>query len=298
MRFRAVLLFAAATAFAADYAAEGKLWWTHVERLAGDDLQGRNTGSPGFLDAVRYVEGQFEKLGLKPAGTNGYLQPVPFETRQIADSSVELLRDGKAEPVTRQEASLGSRGDVAPSVEAPLVFVGYGMSIPEAKYDDLAGLDLKGKIAVYFNAPAPVQASGNVRSHFGSSSERWAALRRAGAVGVATLPNPRPTAPNSESQQQPFGGGAGRGGRGPAPPSFALADRDLQETAGQQVSLTITRAGAARFFAGSGHTFEELETLVKAGQSLPRFPLSGILRATASVTRGKVEAPNVVGLFP
>src|SRR5262249_48980269 len=153
----------------------------------------RNTGSPGFLKAVEYVESHYDRLGLKPAGVKGYLQPVPFEMRQLTESRIELVRDDKAEPLTSpQEATLSTRGDVQPLVEAPMVFVGYGISIPEAGYDDLAGLDLKGKVALYVNAAPPVNVSANVRSHFSSGAERWAALKRAGAIGSATLPNPRP----------------------------------------------------------------------------------------------------------
>jgi Zn-dependent M28 family amino/carboxypeptidase len=288
-----LFLAAAGGLLAADYAAEGNLWWSHVQFLADDRLEGRNTGSPGFQKAVQYVETQFEKLGLKPAGVSGYLQPVQFETRQMTDSTVDIVRDGQTEPVVaRQEATLTSRGDVAASVDAPMVFVGYGMSIPEAHYDDLAGLDLKGKIAIYINAAGPVNASGNVKSHYASGAERWAALKRAGAIGTAMLPNPRPNAPTPDGAQQ---GGAGRGA---PPPSFVLAEPSLQESAGQKVALTITRRGAAKFLAGSGHTYEELEALAIDNQLLPKFPLMGTLHTRATVKRDSVEAPNIVGLFP
>jgi hypothetical protein len=164
---RALLFLAAAAGLsAADYAAEGKLWWAHIQFLADDALEGRAVGSPGYLKAVQYVETQFDKLGLKPGGTKGYLQPVRFETRQLTESSIELIVDGKAEPVAPAEATLSSRGDAQPLVEAPMVFVGYGMSIPDAGHDELKGLDLKGKIAVYVNAPAPVDAPASVKSHF------------------------------------------------------------------------------------------------------------------------------------
>jgi len=293
---RALILLTAATlAYAADYAAEGKLWWSHVQFLADDRLEGRNTGGPGFLAAVHYVESQFEKLGLKPAGASGYLQPIRFETRQIADSSLELVRDGKAEPVAAQEATRANRGDIATVVEAPMYFVGYGMAAPEAGFDELAGLDLKGKIAVYVNAAGPVKASGNVISHFASTAERWAALKRAGAIGTATLPNPRPNAPGTDLTQQ---AGAGRGGRGPAPAAFVLSDPALQEGVGLQIALAITRRGADRFLDGSGHTPEEIEALVRDNKPLPKFPLSGVLRAKATVKRESLDAPNVVGLLP
>lgn len=292
MRFLRLIPFVAATALAADYAAEGRLWWAHIQFLADDQLQGRDLGSPGFRKAVQYVETQFEKLGLKPTGASGYLQPVQFETRRITESSLEILRDDGNVPLAPgQDAILTSRGDPAAIVEAPMVFVGYGTSIPEAHYDDLAGISLKGKIAVYVNAPAPVEVSDNVRAHFSSSAERWAALKRAGAIGAATLPNPRTTTP------LPPSAAAGRGGRSPQP-SVVLAEAVLRDNAGQLLSMTITRQGAGKFLAGSGHTLEELDSLVRDGKPLPRFPLEGALRARATIEKGFLEAPNVVGLYP
>jgi hypothetical protein len=294
---RALILIAASSLLAADYAAEGKLWWSHIQFLADDALEGRHTGSPGYMRAVQYVESQFDKLGLKPAGTTGYLQPVKFETRRLLEASIELKRDGATEPVPATEATLSSRGDPQPSIEAPMVFVGYGMSIPEAGYDDLAGLDLKGKIAVYVNAPAPVEVSNNVRAHYSSGAERWAVLKRAGALGSATLPNPRPNAPAPPLEQLGAGGRVGRGGFTPSP-AFVLADAELQDLAGQKVAMTITRRGAEKFLAGSGHTFDEIESLARDSKPLPRFALAGTLRTKTAIQRDTVEAPNVVALLP
>jgi hypothetical protein len=291
----ALILFAATAVFAADYAAEGKLWWSHIQFLADDQLEGRTTGSPGFMKAVRYVESKLQSIGLKPAGTSGYLQPVHFESRQIIDSTVELVRDGKPETVTAQESVRASRGDIAPEIEAPMMFAGYGMAIPEAGFDEFAGLDLKGKIAVYVNARPPVEAPPSVISHFGSGAERWAALKRAGAIGIAVLPNPRPNTPDANLAQQSAGGG--RGGQAPAPAAFVLVEPALQEYAGQQIALAITRRGADRFLDGSGHSLEEIEGLVRDNKPLPKFPLNGVLRAKAAATVESVEAPNIVGLL-
>jgi hypothetical protein len=282
--------------FAADYAAEGKLWWAHIQFLADDKLEGRNTGSPGFLKAAQYVSAQFEKLGLKPAGTDGYLQPIHFESRSISESSLELVRDGKAEPLAAGEASLSSRADVQPLVEASMVFVGYGMSIPEAHYDDLAGLDLHGKIAVYVNAAGPVEANGNVKSHFSSGAERWATFKRAGAIGSASIPNPRPDAQQNPSAQ---GGGRGAGGAGFTPPAtVVIADRALQDSTGQQVALTVTRRGVDKLFEGSGHTYAEIEALAKENKPLPRFALAGTIRAKATIKHEPLESSNLVALLP
>jgi hypothetical protein len=187
-----------------------------------------------------------------------------------------------------------------------MVFVGYGLVIPEAKYDDLKGLDLKGKIAVYVNAGGPVEASGPVKSHYSSGAERWAAMKRAGAIGIATVPGGR--GPNGGGAPAPGGANGGRGdaaaagrggggGRGPQA-SIALADPALQETAGQQVVVTVARPGAEKLFEGSGHTFDEIEKLANANQPLPTFPLVGMLKSKAVVKRSEMLASNVVGLLP
>lgn len=298
MKKTLLLLFVALSAFAADYAAEGKLWWAHIQFLADDKLEGRNTGSDGYKKAVAYVATQFEKLGLKPAGTMAYEQPVKFETRTLVpdQSSVALVRDGAVEALAPgQDATLSSRGEATGPITAPMVFVGYGLVIPEANYNDLKGLDLKGKIAVYVNAPGPVQASGNVKSHYGSAVERWAAMRAAGAIGVATIMNPRLPAPGGGGA--PAGGGQARGPQAPQP-VFQLADPALREGAGQQVSLTIGRGGGEKFFAGSGHTYESIMKLAADNQPLPTFPLTASLQVKAAFTKSTMEASNVVAMMP
>jgi hypothetical protein len=304
-----VLLLAATALLAADFAAEGKLWWAHIQFLADDKLEGRDTGSEGFHKAVEYVSAQFQQIGLKPAGTVGYLQPVKFETRQLVadESSLALVRDAKAEPLEAADATLNSRSEASGAVEASMVFVGYGMVAPEAHYNDLEGLDLKGKIAVYVNAQAPMEASNNVKSHYSSGVERWAALHRAGAIGVAAITVPRGAAAAAgrgagDAAGAAAGDTAGRGGRGggrgPQPPAFFLALPALQETAGQEVAIGITRRGFDKFFAGTDHTFDEIQKLVQDNKPLPRFPLPGTLRATVAVKRAEVEAPNLAGVLP
>ncbi len=310
MKTPAVLCLAAATLLATgiDYVAEGTRWWAHVKYLADDKLEGRNLGTEGLHKAVEYVTAEFERQGLKPAGTNGYLQPVRFESRQLIydQTSLALVRNGNSELLALgAEATLSPRPDLPPALEAPLVFAGYGMVIPEARYDDLAGLDLRGKIVVYVNAPGPAAVAGPLKSHYSSGVERWAALRRAGAIGIATLQNPRGSAaggnraPAPDDSGNPSAGEA-RGGRGvrPAPPVVTLADPGLQETIGQQLAISITSRGAEKFFQGSGHTFEEIRKLALANEPLPRFPLAASLRVKAAVKTTLLEEPNLVGLLP
>ena len=139
---------------------DGKTWWEHVKVLADDNMEGRETGSDGLRKAEAYIVDQLKQAGLQSAGTNGYYQPVKFQSRQIIekDSSAALVRNGKVEPLTLgEDAFFSTRVDLASHVEAPLVFVGYGLSIPEKNYDDPAGLNRKGKVAVVFSGfPADI----------------------------------------------------------------------------------------------------------------------------------------------
>src|SRR3954464_347485 len=146
---------------------DGKSWWDHIKVLAADNMEGRDTGSAGLKKAETYVVGQLKTAGLQPAGVKGYYQPVKFESRQLIekDSSAALVRGSKAEPLTLgEDAIFSTRVDLAPSVDAPLIFVGYGLSIPEKDFDDLAGLDLKGKVAVFITG-SPSQIPSAVASH-------------------------------------------------------------------------------------------------------------------------------------
>ena len=142
----ATLLLSAATALPAQ--APAARWWSHVSFLADDRMKGRETGSPEHREAAEYIARQFKEAGLKPGGTDGYFQPVPFRSRKIVEdkSSLALVRGGTASPVVLgDEATFSMRIEPAPQVEAPLVFAGYGLQVPEAKHDDLAGLDLQGQ---------------------------------------------------------------------------------------------------------------------------------------------------------
>src|SRR5215471_18114121 len=162
-----------------------------------------------------------------------------------------------------------------------MVFIGYGMRIPEAKYDDLAGLDLRGKIAVYVNAAGPAEASSAIKAHYSSAGERWNALQAAGAVGVAMIANPRRSATPPEDGaaaddaagrgrggRDGQGGGGGGAGRGPQR-AFLLADVNLREATGQKIAVTIMRRGGEKFFEGSGHTYEEIIKLAQENRPLP-----------------------------
>ena len=270
---------------AADVDAQQR-WWAHVSFLASDDLQGRDTGSEGHKKAAAYVAEQFKAAGLAPAGTSGYLQPVQFTSRKIveAQSSLALVRDGKVEPVALgPEAAFSMRIDPAPQVEAPLAFVGYGLSIPELKIDDLAGQDLRGKVAVYLlGSPAGVPDA--LSAHAQSAAVRWAALKKAGALGAIVLQHPARIEPPWE-----------RSTLARLQPAMSLADPALDDTAGQQVSIAFNPANGERLFAGSGHTFAEMVALADNRKPLPGFPLPTVVRAKVTVEKTTITSDNVAG---
>lgn len=262
-------------------------WWAHVQRLASDDMRGRETGSAEHRHAAEYVAEAFKAAGLAPAGTDGYRQPVPFRSRRIDEvqSSLALVRDGTRTPVTLgEEATFGMRIDAAPDVEAPLVFAGHGLQIPEAQHDDFAGLDVKGKVVVYLSG-SPRAIPGALSAHYQSAAERWATLKRLGAIGTIAIPNPKSTdVPWERSAPNRLN------------PAMAIADRAYDDTAGQQVSITFNPAHADRLFAGSGHSFADILAAADTGGALPRFALRPSLQAKVAVATEELQSDNVAGV--
>ena len=252
-------------------------------------MEGRLTGSDGYRRAAQYVAEQFGASGLAPKGVDGYLQPVRFDVQRIqaAQSNLALVQNGQPHPLSLgEEALLGSRLPQPKSIEAPLVFVGYGLHIPEAHYDDLADQDLHGKIIVYLNG-GPGQLASALKAHSRSPQEFYRAVEKAGAVGIISIPNPK-------SMDIPWS----RMALAASQPGMQLHDPALQDTRGPMFTLTLNPAHAQQIFAGSGHTWSELLALGDAGKPLPRFPLSARLRAHVSVLTEQVESPNIVGVLP
>src|SRR5262249_42420935 len=171
---------------------DGQSWWSYVKVLAADNMEGRETGSPALRRAETFVVEQLKQAGLEPAGANGFYQQGQFEQRQIVERESRLAVGGNGQaqaPKLGDDAICSTRADLAASVDAPLVFAGYGLAVPEQNYNDLAGLDLHGKVAVIL-AGAPAEIPGALASHYSSAGERWKAFSRAGAVGIITILNP------------------------------------------------------------------------------------------------------------
>src|SRR5215831_3917826 len=263
-------------------------WWSHMQFLASDALEGRLTGEPGHRKAVEYAAEQFKKAGLKPAGTRGYFQPIEFVSRQIDESKsrLELLRGRQAQVLDfALDAYMVPAPDLAAKLEAPLVFVGHGLTIPERGIEDLKGVDLKGKVAVFL-AGAPSSVLGPLSAHAQSLQERWKVFKGAGAVGWVGIldPNnmdiPWPRISNSRNQ-----------------PAITFADTSLLETPGLRLRVTVNPAQAEKWFEGSGHSFAEIVSAAKDGKALPQFDLPQRIRAMATQHARRIKSDNVVALM-
>ncbi|PYU80527.1 MAG: peptidase M28 [Acidobacteria bacterium] len=290
--FSAILFLAFAVISPAQQAStashfDGNSWWEHVKFLADDSLEGRDTGSEGLRKAQAYAVEQLQKAGLEPAGVNGFYQSVRFIQYEVDESksSLALVTDGQSKSLSfPDDAFINSRSTRASTtLSAPLVFIGYGLQIPEKNLDELAGLDLKGKIVAYL-AGSPSDIPTALASHYQTAGERWKSLRAAGAIGTITIFNPA-------SMDIPWS----RISVNRNHPSMDLSDSEFNETPGLQLGVTFNPASAEKLFAGSGHTFAEIAALGKDRKPLPHFPLAATLKAKAVILTKTLESSNIVG---
>jgi Zn-dependent M28 family amino/carboxypeptidase len=264
-------------------------WWGDVETLAADGMEGRAAGSEGHRRAADFVAGRFAALGLDPAGdAGGYFQTVRLEERRILAEGTEaaLVAAGAAVPLRLpDDMVLRVAGAPPPErVDAPLVFIGYGMHLPEAGHDDFAGVDFTGKIAVVIGG-GPASLSGALKSH--ARAERGRLLARRGAIGLITLGTPA-------QAEQSWANIA----RASAQPGMYPADPAMRTIATPLLTASVNPAAAERLFAGSGHSFAEVAALADASAPVPRFALAPRLRARIATEGRRVTSRNVVARLP
>jgi hypothetical protein len=266
----------------------GARCWQDVRVLAADDMNGRRAGTPGHRRAAQFVAEGFRKAGLKPWGANGYLQDVRLESRTLLEtnSSLRLLWTGHERPLKLgDDASLMLRGDITREIEAPLVFVGYGLVLPQYGIDDLQGLDLKGKVVVLFNA-VPASLPGSAGAHFGSAAERWKVYKAAGAVGVMLIPNPH-------AMDLPWE----RAMQNRLEPSMVLKGaEDLY--AGMRLGVLFNPARLPMLLEGTGRSADELLALLKDRKPLPHFELPVRVAASVDAQVAELTSENVIGILP
>jgi Peptidase family M28 len=169
----------------------------HIRFLSDGLLQGRAPGTPGYDIAARYVATELEGMGLHPGASGNWYQPVPLANAvtDAAASSVTLTVNGKEERLTDAKDYILSTWFATPAkanskaesdVSAPVVFVGFGVTAPDQKYDDYARIDAKGKIvASIYGAPSAFPST--ERAYYSDTTVKNKIAVAHGAVGTLSI---------------------------------------------------------------------------------------------------------------
>ena len=283
--FSALALGAAAQAAMPDK--QTSAWWGDIKVLASDDFQGRLTGSPGYRKAASYVAQSFERAGLKPAGNDGFFQSVGFQVQTVDTKASRILLTHQGSPPTdlSEDTVLSASVLQRPEVTAPLVFVGYGIHLPEAGYDDFADLDVRGAIVVYI-VGGPDTLSGAQRAHARAEIlPRF--LERSGAAGTLSITAPK-------NREIPWARQKAAGSQ----PGMLLAETALRHYRGPMFAAGVNESKADVLFADSGHTFAELVAIAESHKQLPHFRLARGLEAHVQSTLSTLSSDNVVAELP
>jgi Zn-dependent M28 family amino/carboxypeptidase len=168
----------------------------HVRFLADDLLEGRGTGMRGGDIAARYIAAQFALDGLRPAGDDGsYLQRVAFTGVQTLDGTSASLAPANGAPLALQRGADYVVGNQTQTervdIDAPIVFVGYGIEAPEYGWNDFKGVDVKGKVVlVIVNEPPstdPKFFAGEAMTYYGRWTYKFEEAARKGAIGALII---------------------------------------------------------------------------------------------------------------
>jgi Zn-dependent M28 family amino/carboxypeptidase len=168
----------------------------HVKFLADDLLEGRAPGTRGGELAAKYIEAQFAQLGLKPAGDNGgYLQNVDFVGVKTLPATTAAFKSRNGDEVKLKlvdDFVTNNQWQTASvDIDAPIVFVGYGIDAPEYQWDDFKGVDVKGKVVlVIVNEPPskdPKFFSGEALTYYGRWTYKFEQAARKGAVAALII---------------------------------------------------------------------------------------------------------------
>lgn len=265
---------------------------SHIRFLADDSLAGRDPGTPGYDVAARYVASQLQSMGLRPAGEDGtYFQKVPLVRGTLVSGSVEIS-GGTGAPVSlvrSQNMILSTDLDQGRTdVSGELVFVSYGLSVPEYRYDDLAGVDVRNKIVVVlYGAPRSERPDffPSLASAVHGQSERKARelMRRGARAVIGVWPPAKEALVPFKIVAAHYGFDAMR--LADAPPLLPWA----------LISTTAFQA----MLQQAGRT-ETVDALVQAAaQGKPStFPLGLSARIRSESTIRRLTSENVIGLFP
>lgn len=271
-----------------------------TQALSSDAFEGRAPGTPGEQRTVDYLVQQFSALGLKPGGENGgWTQRVALvRTQMPADATMRVTVRGERIPLVQNVdvAALTLRPvDRVVIQDAPLVFVGYGVTAPERQWDDYKGVDLRGRIAVFlvndpdFEAQPGDDARGRFDGRAATYYARWTykyeeAVRQ-GALGALIV------------HETP---GAGYGWNTAIAPNGAGYDVVRPDPAREKLLLQawLARDTAVALFRKAGLDFEALKAQARSAKFRPVALEGAALSADCPLAHTVVESRNVLAVLP
>ncbi len=263
----------------------------HIAYLADDRLLGRKPGTEGYQLAVDYVVNEFKQMGVKPAGDPGqYTQKLILRNTKVDNTSAKAFlydSNGNADSLDfgRDFLPYAHPMTAAAAGHGKLVFVGYGVDIP-GFYSDYEGIDVKGKVVVFFaGVPDGIPAS-TLISHFTSPGNKLNIAAEKGAIG-AILVYPMNSFPNSNPVIQ--------SNVALNPEKNAAFGRGFNGNLG--FALTSNKSFLSQLFLNSGKNMEESLAAIKSGKNSSfEFPYSIVASYSNSFT--EFESENVIGLIP
>lgn len=261
----------------------------HLNFLADDLLEGREAGTEGYLLAARYVESQFRQMGLEPAGTDGYLQPIEFRRYQLLPDSGSVSINGTELTAAEDFLFLPSAVHAESDVTAPVVFAAYGIDAPRFGRNDWEGLDVEGKIVALLTG-APESFPTSARAHYSSSLGKMKAAAERGAAGVVLL---RPRVDQKSTPWERLRGYNGRPGMKWLYPDGTVNDG----LPAIRASAYLSDSGAEALFAGSSSNWTEILDAVESGSVRP-MPLKSTVTMRGRSQHERVMSPNVIAVLP
>jgi Zn-dependent M28 family amino/carboxypeptidase len=260
----------------------------HVRFLASDLLEGRGPATRGDALTQTYIAAQLEALGMKPAGTDGFLQPFDVISVEGHADTVRFSRGDRSLVLQHQADVIAVPGDDAPRTTldgAELVFVGFGIQAPEFAWDDYKGQDLRGKVLLMLNNDPegdPALFGGRARLFYGRWDYKYAIAARVGAAGAILLHTQHSAGYPWQVVQTSWTG-----------PQFSLPSSE------QRVAVRgwVTEAACRRLMAIAG---QDLDALQRAANQRDFHPVALSLRVSTDFTShvAKARTANVLGLLP
>jgi hypothetical protein len=266
----------------------------HIAFLSDDLLEGRGIGQRGGELAVKYLETQLQALGLAPAADGGYLQRVDLlGLRLLVDRSRLDFQGARGEysPAFFEEiAYAAGNGMPDNTIDAPVMFVGFGIDAPAERWDDYKGADCRGKLLVMMvNEPPPTpeepgRFDGPNLTYFGRWMYKFEEAARRGAVGVLLIHTDASASYDWSVARNGFQGEKFQLQDGPrltplqgwiredaARELFALGGKDLDE---------LRRQALTRDFRPVELGVRASGRVVSAVRSFPEYNVAGVLEGT------------------